>query len=149
MSKIPTDVLAETLERVYARYNHRCCIGSDPLQFAYRFTDPRDIELAAFLAAALAYGRVQQIERSVEALLSRMGASPHKFVLGFDKSGRAKLADFKHRFTSGETISDLLELIRIVLCEHGSIEAFFAQGDDPTEPNVVTRSGMAAGPTGG
>ena len=31
------DALAETLERVYARYNHRRLIGADPLQFAYRF----------------------------------------------------------------------------------------------------------------
>ena len=92
------------LERVYARYNHRCLIGSDPLQFAYRFTDFRDIEIAAFLAAALAYGRVQQIERSVNDLLSRMGASPYEFVVGLAKSSRAKLAGFRHRFPSGATM---------------------------------------------
>ena len=137
MSEIETDVLGEMLERVYARYNHRRFIGADPLQFAHRFADRRDIEIAAFLAAALAYGRVQQIERSVNALLARMGTSPYEFVAGFDPPGRARLADFRHRFTSGEALADLLELLRIVLHEHGSIEAFFAQGDDPAEPNVV------------
>jgi uncharacterized protein (TIGR02757 family) len=134
---IQTDVLEETLERVYARYNHRRYIGADPLQFAYRYADPRDIEVAAFLAAALAYGRVQQIERSVNGLLSRMGPSPYEFVAGFDTSSRARLAGFKHRFTSGETLADLLELLRLVLYEHGSLEAFFVSRYDPAEPNIV------------
>jgi len=137
MSEIQADTLREMLERVYARYNHRRLIGSDPLQFAYRFTDFRDIEIAAFLAAALAYGRVQQIERSVNDLLGRMGNSPYEFVVNLSESSRTRLADFKHRFTTGETISDLLELLRIVLHEHGTIETCFATGYDPAEPNVV------------
>jgi uncharacterized protein (TIGR02757 family) len=137
MPAIQANLLAETLERLYARYNHRRYIGSDPLQFAHRFTDSRDIEIAAFLAASLAYGRVQQIERSVNRLLSLMEASPHAFVACFEASNRAKLAGFRHRFTSGETLADLLELLRIVLDEHGSLEACFAAGYDPGELNVV------------
>ena len=137
MPAIQANLLAETLERVYARYNDRRYIGSDPLQFAHRFADPRDVEVAAFLAASLAYGRVQQIERSVNRLLSLMEPSPYAFVARFDASSRAKLAGFRHRFTSGETLSDLLELLRIVLDEHGSLETCFAAGYDPGEPNVV------------
>lgn len=129
--------LKETLDRVYQRYTHRRFIGADPLQFAYRFDSPRDVEIAAFLAASLAYGRVQQIERSVNELLARMDAGPYEFVKGFCPSRRAKLAGFKHRFTTGQTMADLLELLQTVLDRHGSIEAFFAQGYDPAEPNVL------------
>ena len=132
-----TGALKETLDRVYERYTHRRFIGADPLQFAHRFSDRRDVEIAAFLAAALAYGRVQQIERSVNDLLARMNAGPYEFVTGFNPSRRAKLAGFKHRFTTGETVADLLELLRTVLHRYGSIEAFFVQSDDPDEPNVV------------
>jgi len=136
-TRIQTDALKETLDRVYERYNHRRFIGADPLQFAYRFTDPRDVEIAAFLAAALAYGRVQQIERSLNDLFARMDRSPYEFVVGFSDSKRARLTGFKHRFTTGETIADLLDLLRGVLREHESLEAFFATGYDPTEANVL------------
>ena len=129
--------IRDVLERLYVRYNRRELIKPDPLQFVYRYSEPADMEIAGFLAAALAYGRVGQIERSVGDLLSRMGASPREFVADFDGKGRRKLKDFKHRFTSGDDISDLLELLRDVLSEHGSIEAFFASGFDRRDVNTV------------
>lgn len=125
------------LERIYRRYNHREYIGADPLQFAYRFADPADIEIAAFLAAALAYGRVEQIQRSVSDLLARMGEEPRRFVRGFSRSSRARLAGFKHRFTTGDDIADLLELLRDVLRDYGSLHAFFLAGYEPAHANVL------------
>lgn len=131
------EVLAEILERVYARYNHRRFIGADPLQFAYRFDRPQDAEVACFLAAALAYGRVQQIQRSLNDLFARIDCRPYDFVTSFSPSRRSRLAGFKHRFTAAEDLGDLLELLRPVLRKHGSIEAFFVDGCDPGEPNVL------------
>jgi len=131
------DVLAEILERVYARYNHRRFIGADPLQFAYRFDRPQDAEVACFLAAALAYGRVQQIQRSLNDLFARMDCGPYDFAMNFSPSRRGRLTGFKHRFTTAEDLGDLLELLRTVLRQHGSIESFFVEGIDPSEPNVL------------
>ncbi len=130
-------VLAEILERVHARYNHRRFIGADPLQFAYRFDRPQDAEVACFLAAALAYGRVQQIQRSLNDLFARMDCGPYDFVMNFSPSRRLRLAGFKHRFTTAEDVSDLLELLRPVLRRLGSIESFFVEGLDPSEQNVL------------
>ncbi len=132
-----TGVLADILERVHARYNHRRLIGADPLQFAYRFDRPQDAEVASFLAAALAYGRVQQIQRSLNDLFARMDGGPYDFVMNFSPSRRSRLAGFKHRFTTAEDLGDLLELLRPVLHRHGSIEAFFVEGCDRSEPNVL------------
>ena len=134
---LPRVILRETLERVYARYNRRECIGADPLQFAYRFDRVRDAEIASFLAAVLAYGRVRQIQRSCEDLFARMAARPYDFVLNFSRSSRSRLAGFKHRFTKDDDLADLLELLRPVLRKHGSLEAFFVDGLDPREPNVL------------
>jgi len=123
------------LEKLYARYNHREFVPPDPLQFVYRFPERGDAEIAAFLSAALAYGRVRQIERSLTQLLDRMDGAPHAFTLHFDNAGRAKLRSFKHRFTTGDDISDLLALFRRVLDDYGDLESFFARGcraDHPT-----------------
>lgn len=131
------DILKDTLERVYERYNHRAYIGSDPLQFAYRFSDPGDVEIAAFLAASLAYGRVEQIQRSLNDLFGRIGNSPCKFVADFSESGRHKLTGFKHRFTTGRDIADLLELLQMVLHDYGSLRSFFGEGYDPAHGTVL------------
>jgi uncharacterized protein (TIGR02757 family) len=121
-------LLLDMLDRVYARYNQRQFIGSDPLQFVYRYTDRRDREIVAFLASALAYGRVQQIERSLTQLFDRMDGSPYESTSHFDDRSRARLRTFKHRFTTGDDISDLLERFRRVLDDFGSLEAFFLRG---------------------
>ncbi len=116
------------LEKLYARYNHRVFVPPDPLQFVYRYSDRRDVEIVAFLASALAYGRVRQIERSLTQLFDRMDNAPYEFVSRFDGRARARLRSFKHRFTTGDDLSDLLELFRRVFDDHGSLEAFFLKG---------------------
>jgi uncharacterized protein (TIGR02757 family) len=95
------------------------------------------MEVAAFLASALAYGRVQQIEKSLKNLFGRMGDSPYEFVINFDMSKRKKLKDFKHRFNIGDDISDLLMLFRTIISRHGSIEKYFALGYNPEDSNII------------
>jgi uncharacterized protein (TIGR02757 family) len=132
-----TTQIRDVLEKLYKRYNRRELISPDPLQFLYRYSDPADIEITAFLASALAYGRVQQIEKSLDILLGRMGESPSEFVINFDKDKRRTLKDFKHRFTTGNDISDLLTLLRMVISRHGSIEQYFALGYNPGDRNII------------
>jgi len=72
--------IKDILERLYTRYNHKKFIPPDPLQFVYRYSAPADMEIAGLLSAVLAYGRVQQIEKSLTDLFGRMGKSPFEFV---------------------------------------------------------------------
>jgi uncharacterized protein (TIGR02757 family) len=116
------------LEKLYDKYNHRVFVPPDPLQFAYRYCERRDVEIAAFLASALAYGRVRQIERSLTQLFDRMDSAPYDFTAHFDGPGRAKLRSFKHRFTTGDDLSDLLSLFRRILDDYGDLESFFMRG---------------------
>jgi uncharacterized protein (TIGR02757 family) len=132
-----TTQIRDILEKLYKRYNRRELISPDPLQFLYRYSDPADIEITAFLASALAYGRVQQIEKSLDNLLGRMGDSPYEFVINFDKKKRRAMKGFKHRFTTGDDISDILMLFRIIINRHGSIEQHFTQGYNPDDSNIV------------
>lgn len=129
--------IREVLERLYARYNRRECIRPDPLQFVYRYTNRSDMEIAGFLAASLAYGRVKQIEKSLAELLGLMGESPFEFVINFDEQKRGRLDGFKHRFTTGRDISDLLSLLKDVLEKHGGIEKFFVRGYSKSDENII------------
>ncbi len=130
-------IIKDVLERLYARYNHRYFIKPDPLQFVYRYDKPSDMEVIAFLAADLAYGRVEQIQKSLTNLFERMGESPYAFIKGFGKAEQKKLSGFKHRFTTDQDISDLLMLLKKVLDRYAGIEEFFIQGYNPGDRNIV------------
>ncbi len=125
------------LEKLHAKYNHRVFVPPDPLQFVYRYTERRDVEIAAFLASALAYGRVRQIERSLSQLLDRMDNAPFQFTSHFNGTARAKLRSFKHRFTTGDDLSDLLVLFQRVFDDHGNLESFFALGYHDADATVL------------
>jgi len=129
--------LKDTLEKLYRKYNHRRLIKPDPLQFVHRYSEPADMEIVAFLAAALAYGRVQQIEKSLAELFGHMGNDPFEYVQNFDGKQTEKLKSFKHRFTTGNDISDLLKLLQIVLSRFGSIEEFFMQAYSSSDENII------------
>jgi len=133
----PLVIIKDVLEKLYSKYNHRDLIKPDPLQFVYRYDNPSDMEVTAFLAADLAYGRVEQIQNSLTNLFGRMGESPYEFVRGFGKAEQKQLSGFKHRFTTNQDISDLLRLLKKVLNQYGSIEKFFIQGYNPGDRNIV------------
>jgi uncharacterized protein (TIGR02757 family) len=95
------------------------------------------MEVAALLSAALAYGRVRQIEKDLNDLFTRTGPSPYRFVLNFNKTKRQKLDSFKHRFTTGADIADLLSALKIVLRRKGTIEKFFLLGCNKNDENII------------
>ena len=130
-------IIKDVLEKLYSKYNHRDLIKPDPLQFVYRYDKPSDMEVAAFLSADLAYGRVEQIQESLTNLFERMGDSPYAFIKGFGKAEQKSLKGFKHRFTTNQDISDLLMLLKKVLNRYAGIEEFFIQGYNPRDINIV------------
>jgi hypothetical protein len=84
--------ISDVLERLYGKYNHRSFIKPDPLQFVYKYSNPRDTEIAGFLAAELAYGRVRQIEKDLNDLFGRMDEGPYAFVRSFCRVERKRMA---------------------------------------------------------
>lgn len=136
MGKQPVKI-KDVLERLYAKYNHRYLIKPDPLQFVYRYAGKADMEIAGLLAAVLAYGRVEQIEKSLDDLLARMGNSPFEFALNFDEKKRREIEDFKHRFTTGSDIAEMLTGLKKVLNKYGNIEKFFAEGYTGSDKNII------------
>lgn len=131
-------VPALALEQLYCHYNSFEHIHPDPLEFVYLYDKKPDREIIAFIASALAYGRVQQILKSVGSVLDVMGPSPSSFLLqnGPDDIAHA-FRSFKHRFTTGEMLSSLLAGIGRLIAEYGSLESCFLTGFSHRDPNVL------------
>jgi uncharacterized protein (TIGR02757 family) len=121
--------LRPCLDAFLASTDSRGRIAFDPLEFPHRYRDPRDIEVSALLAAALAYGRADLFRPKVDALLKRMGPSPAAFVRTLDVAGaRELLSGFVYRFNVGTDVAVLLLGMGRALRELGSLEALFVQG---------------------
>jgi uncharacterized protein (TIGR02757 family) len=128
--------LRPALDRLYDEFN-RPDAAADPVQFVWRYEQPADREVVAFLASALAFGHVNVILRALEGLLARIGPHPADYVLAFDprRDGGA-LSTFVHRWTRGEDVVALVLVLQHMLRRAGSIEAFFVEGDDPASADV-------------
>ena len=113
-------------ERLYLDYNKRCYVSPDPLQFLYDFSDPRDIEIVGLIASSLAYGRVNQILKSIKRVLDALGSSPQDRLRNINEQElREKLSGFVHRFTDENEIVAFLLAVGSVLRQNDTLEGLF------------------------
>ena len=126
------------LEDLYARLNHRAFVHPDPLEFLYHYDDVADREIAGFIAAALAYGNVKAILRSVESVLDKMYSPADFITTSSEKALEAAFASFKHRFTTGWELCHLLIGMKRVLLEYASLENCFRAGLSCTDGSIVS-----------
>ena len=133
--------LAKELERLYAKYNRREFVHPDPLEFLYRYDDPRDREIAGLVASSLAYGRVKQILASVGSALDRM-ERPREFLeRASPEKLRRAFAGFRHRFTKGEDLAGMLLGAKRAVERHGSLEACFMANLSARDETVIPALG--------
>jgi uncharacterized protein (TIGR02757 family) len=126
----------DRLEALYRTFDHAHA-ATDPVHIVRRYRAPADREIVGFCAAALAFGRVASVLHSIEALLDVMGPAPAEFVRGFRPvRDSARIEPLVHRWIRGRDLVALLLTLQRMLRDEGSIEAFFAAGDDPSAPDV-------------
>jgi len=130
--------LKEALDFLYGKYNRRVFVQPDPLEFLYRYDDPLDREIVGLIASSLAYGRVAQILKSVSLVLEGMSPSPSNYI---ERSSAIKIAadfsEFKHRFTTGDELSEMLVGIKMVHEKYGSLHACFKEGFEEDSDTVI------------
>lgn len=130
-----TASLREVLDPLYDGFNHPDS-ALDPIQIVRRHERLDDREIIAFVAAALAFGRVASVMASIEAMCRVIGSEPAAFVRAFDPSRDGRpLASLVHRWTRGADFVALLWILRQLIERHGSLEAAFAAGVDPSAPD--------------
>ena len=101
----------------------------DPIWTVRRFTDPADQEIVAFLASALAFGRVQSVIQTVEAVLGVIGPSPAAFMRAFTPDRASAFDPLGHRWIRSRDLAALAWQLHQMLRSHGSLEGFFAAGN--------------------
>ena len=116
-------LVSRKLEALYRIYGADSC-GSDPIHLARNYSNPRDVETAAWIASAFAYGRVDTILGNVRRILGLLGPSPAESLARRRYTGR-ELSFFRHRFHGPEEAAILLDAIGETIRRDGSVRTFF------------------------
>lgn len=128
--------LREHLEGLCAQVDASTRIARDPVRFARAYDDPADAEIAAFLAASLAYGRVSAFGPVIERILdvAREHGGPAAWIRGFDAHAHGALQPIVYRFNRGDDLVQLAGALRRVLDRQGTLGALVTL--EPGESNV-------------
>ena len=117
----------KAFDTLYEKYNRIEYLKPDPVQFLFDYQTIADREIIALIASSLAYGRVTQIIKSIKNACSGLGKNPAGFILkNSDKDIKEIFNGFKHRFTTGKDLANLLIFAKIAIRKYGSLEETFA-----------------------
>jgi uncharacterized protein (TIGR02757 family) len=125
------------LDGFYREYDFPGRMAHDPIRFPRRYKEPRDIEIAGFLASSFSYGRVELFSAVLEKILAIMGKHPYAFVMGFEVKRHRKLfAGIKYRFNENSDVICLLFLLHTLLKESSSLEKAFMLNYHASDENI-------------
>jgi uncharacterized protein (TIGR02757 family) len=114
------------------------------VQFPRGYTAREDREIAAFLAAVIAWGRRDLILRSARRMFNIMGASPYDYVMsgGWKKTAGAACI---HRTFFEKDLAYFCKGFRACYKKYGGLEELFASAGEIFAGITLFRETMAAG----
>jgi uncharacterized protein (TIGR02757 family) len=130
--------LKNKLDSIYLKYNKKAYVDPDPLLFLYNYPEKKDREIAGFIAACCAYGRVEMIMKVVDQILKKLQPSPFDYL---NHKTKKDITDdfkgFKYRFAKDVHLVDLLWGIREIIKQFSSLENCFYTGWSPEDETVM------------
>jgi uncharacterized protein (TIGR02757 family) len=153
--------IQKILERHYNEFSGsessvRDFIEHDPVQFPLRYAKQRprnqaDIEIAAFLAATIAWGRRDLIIRSAQRMFTMMEPGPQAYVLKHARRRHAQnpaRGSCLHRTFFERDLEYFCNGFRYCYAKYGTLEKLFASQADVWQGIGLFREEMAAGNNG-
>ena len=135
--------LKQKLDLIYQKINRPEFIPHDPVKFPHRYSPGPDQEIAAFLAATIAWGRRDLILKSGEKMFALLGKSPYAYVMEGNYRNLDGLCI--HRTFFGGDLKYFCRGLRAYFKRYSSLEPLFAQAPDLWEGIGNFRDAMAGG----
>jgi uncharacterized protein (TIGR02757 family) len=126
--------LKDFLNRKVEEYNQPSFIENDPVSVPHLFSDPRDIEIAAFFAAIFAWGNRTTIIQKSKELMNLMDMAPWQFIRYHEETDLRRLLHFKHRTFNTTDLLYFIQFLQHHYTLHNSLETAF------TKPLDASRS---------
>lgn len=110
---------------------------SDPIRLVKRLSKPADIEIAAWIVSALAFGQVSQIIRAGERALALMGNEPEAYIRSFNAAKESpRWKYYYYRMVRGWDMIRWLTIIKIILERDGSLEIWARNHYRPSDEHL-------------
>jgi uncharacterized protein (TIGR02757 family) len=143
---VRSEAVKKNLDNWYKKVCVKSFIASDPVQFPHRFKKREDIEIAAFLAATIAWGNRTMILRSCEKMFALMGKSPYAYVMsgGYKKlkNERWPPRNIHRTFFEGD-LKYFCKGLGRCYAQYGNLEKLFARASCVWEGFALFREEMA------
>jgi uncharacterized protein (TIGR02757 family) len=130
------DELKQILDQKLSQYYNADFIPLDPISIPHRYIKKQDIEISAFLASIMAWGRRSVIINKASQLLIHMGSSPYEFVMSYSVKDLKYFEAFKHRTINSIDISHLIRFLHDHYMNYDSLEDAFAMHMCVKDENV-------------
>jgi uncharacterized protein (TIGR02757 family) len=129
--------MRSVLDRLAAEFDLLGAVREDPVGVVHAVPHPEDRELAAFVAACLAFGSVRAFRPKIREVLEALGPRPTPTVQETTLEAlHRRLHRFRYRWIGAADLAGLLAATGALLRRHGSLEAAFAQGLEPEEKDL-------------
>ena len=127
--------IASLLAGIRRSCNRLGRLERDPLALVRPYADVADREIAGFVAATLAFGRVDLILSAVRAALGPLGPRPATALDGLSEGDIGLIwSGFQYRFCFSKDIVALLVGLKRARAEYGGLEALFGDCDSAVPP---------------
>lgn len=126
----------QLLEEKHDQFNRKQFIESDPISIPHLFTKKKDIEIAGFLSATIAWGERKTIINNAKKLVELMDLSPYDFVLHHSKKELKRFEDFKHRTFNCIDTAYFIEALKNIYQNHNGLEMVFAKHQHDMQTNI-------------
>lgn len=129
--------LKDNLDNLYNEFEFEDRIAYDPIEFPHKFSYDADKEIAGFIAASFAYGRIDLFKPIIKKILTVMGNSPYDFLLNFNMSKHKNLfVDIKYRFSNNNDILSFIFILHKIILSFQRLENLFKKNYSIHDPNI-------------
>ena len=123
-----TGTVRQFLEDKVVLYNRSDFIRNDPILVPHQFQRQENIEIAAFLAATIAWGRRETIIINAMDLVSRMDHDPYEFLMNLKKDDLKVFNGFKHRTFNQQDCHYFIRSLHHIYKKYGGMYPVFLAG---------------------
>lgn len=104
--------LHQLLDYLWDRYDRPEFIPDDPIAIPHQYSRREDIEISAFFAATIAWGKRSMIVSNGHRLMERMDHAPYDFVVNASEQEWSALVGFVHRTFNDSDCIDFVRALR-------------------------------------
>lgn len=115
------------LEEKVIAYNTLEYIETDPIQIPHRFKNKKDIEIAAFLTATIAWGKRAMIIKNASKMMKILENAPFDFVWNATENDLKKIQKLGgvHRTFNSEDLVFFIKSLQNIYRNYGGLEQIF------------------------